>query len=313
MSSKNSALYDTEILTCQAIITQKFISSGEIYADLITVIITTYKREPFMLKRAIESVIAQTYSNWELIIVDDSPEDYEFRDKVRDMVMSFKGRIKYVRHEKNSGVSVARNTGIKFAQGEYLAFLDDDDEWLPEKLERQIEKFNNPEIGLVYCRNYYVDDATGKTHEVKKVCHEGKVFDALLRENFIGSPSFVILRKEYLRNVGGFVKDASPCEDWDMWIRFAEHYRISCVDAPLVKYHDNHGEHHDTILRRIKGQEYIYEKYAEYFNHYVKCKRLSALSVLNRKAGNYRKALIYWLKSLPLQPFRLWTHIKEFL
>lgn len=285
---------------------------------MITVIITTYKREPSMLKRAIESVIAQTYSDWELIIVDDSPADYEFRDEVRKMVMSFQGRIKYIRHEKNSGVSVARNTGIKLSQGEYIAFLDDDDEWLPKKLERQLEKFTSPEIGLVYCRNYYVDDAAGETHEVKKVCHEGKVFDKLIRENFIGSPSFVMFRTEYLREVGGFAVENTPieaCEDWELFIRIANEYEVACVDEALVKYHDNHGEHGDTILRRIRGQEYIYEKYKEYIqaDKYLNCKRLSALSALNRKAGNYRKALFYWLKALPLQPFRLWTHIKEFL
>ena len=283
---------------------------------MITVIITTCKRKPQMLKRAIESVFAQTFSDWELIIVDDSPEDYEFRDDVRDMIKNFSSSIKYIRHEKNSGVSIARNTGINLAQGEFIAFLDDDDEWLPEKLSRQLEKFGNYKIGLVYCRNYYVDDVSGEIHEVKKVCHEGKVFYALLRENFIGSPSFVIFRTEYLREVGGFAVETPPieaCEDWELFIRIAEKYEVACVDSPLVKYHDNHGEHGDTILRRIRGQEYIYNKYSQHFDFYVKCKRLSALSVLNRKAGNYRKALIYWLKALPLQPFRFWTHIKEFM
>ena len=284
---------------------------------MITVIITTCRREPSMLKRAIDSVFSQTISDWELIIVDDSPEDYELRDNVRDMVMSFQGRIKYIRHEKNSGVSIARNTGIKLAEGEYIAFLDDDDEWLPEKLERQLEKFYSPEIGLVYCRNYYVDDISGKINEVKKVCHEGKVFDKLIRENFIGSPSFVMFRTEYLREAGGFAVENPPieaCEDWELFIRIAKEYEVACVDEALVKYHDNHGEHGDTILRRIRGQEYIYEKYSEYIqaDKYLNCKRLSALSALNRKAGKYREALKYWLKSLPLQPFRMWTHIKEF-
>ena len=284
---------------------------------MISVIITTYKREPKMLRRAIDSVINQTYTDWEIIIVDDSPEDYALRDDVRDMVLGLDGNIRYVRHEKNMGVSAARNTGIVLAKGEYVAFLDDDDEWLPEKLDMQLRAFT-PETGFVYCRNYYVDDSTGDIHEVMKPKREGNIYGAIMRENFVGSPSFVMVRAECLREAGGFPVETprvEACEDWDLWIRLAEKYNAGFVDTALVKYHDNHGEHGDTLLKRIRGQEYIYTKYAKYIHAhpYIMCKRLSALSSMNRKAGNYRKALKYFVKALPFQVFRLGTHIKEFV
>ena len=106
--------------------------------ELISVIITTYKRNPEILKRAIDSVVAQTYENLELIIVDDSPESYELRDAVKGMVLAIEDkRVIYHQHKVNKGVCAARNTGIELSSGEYLAFLDDDDAWLLDKFTQQ--------------------------------------------------------------------------------------------------------------------------------------------------------------------------------
>ena len=127
---------------------------------MISVIITTYKRTPDIVLRAVSSVVAQTFGDWELIIVDDSPETWEIRPQIRLAVEKIANedlRIKYIPHDKNSGACAARNTGIMHAKGEYIAFLDDDDEWVPEKLEKQLDilQKSGDNVALVYCGSVY--------------------------------------------------------------------------------------------------------------------------------------------------------------
>ena len=98
--------------------------------ELVTVVITTYKRPPEIVNRAIQSVLMQTYPHIELIVVDDSPADYELREETARLVTGIGGNTRYIQHEKNLGACAARNTGLKHANGVYIAFLDDDDEWL---------------------------------------------------------------------------------------------------------------------------------------------------------------------------------------
>ena len=106
--------------------------------ELVTAIITTHKREPEIVERALKSILAQTYKNIEIIVVDDSPESFESRKAVKDSVTRYTNQnVKYVQHDECKGACAARNTGLYMAKGEYVAFLDDDDEWLPEKIEKQ--------------------------------------------------------------------------------------------------------------------------------------------------------------------------------
>lgn len=118
---------------------------------MISIIITTYKREVGILQRAIKSVLAQTYKELELIVVDDSPATYAHREAIRKYVTSISEiPTLYIQHERNMGACIARNTGIDNSSGEYICFLDDDDEWLPQKLEKQLQMFRE-DVGLVYC------------------------------------------------------------------------------------------------------------------------------------------------------------------
>lgn len=107
--------------------------------DLVSVIIPTYKRTFAMLSRAIKSVLSQSHKNIEIIVVDDSPSSFIDKDSIKRQVEKIPDdRIIYIQHESNQGACVARNTGIKNAKGDYVAFLDDDDEWLPDKLKLQL-------------------------------------------------------------------------------------------------------------------------------------------------------------------------------
>ena len=124
----------------------------------VSIIIPTYNREQ-LLGRAIKSVLAQTYQDFELIIVDDGSTDNTER-----LVKSFNSeKTRYIRHRKNKGPAAARNTGIRSAKGDYIAFQDSDDEWMPEKLEKQMRAFTTapPEVGVVYT-SYYSTINKGK-------------------------------------------------------------------------------------------------------------------------------------------------------
>lgn len=285
---------------------------------MITAVITTCQGSPAILKRAISSVIAQTCKDLELIIVDDSPKDYKLRDNIHNIVKSFQEKNKnifFIVHKDNFGVSAARNTAIKRAKGEYIAFLDENDEWLPGKLDVQLRKFStmSSDAGLVYCRYYSVDDRAGIREEIRTPGHEGKIFGTFIRENIITSPSLAMVSIKSLRHVGGFVADSIPYDDWDMWIRISGRYEVGFIDIPLVLYHERRTE--QDIRLKIWGREYLYARYRKYIlsHPYINCKKLSELSALYFQAGQYIKAFNYFMKALPLMPLRFFVYIYETL
>jgi len=148
-----------------------------------------------MVKKAIESVLSQTYSDFELIIADDSPPDFPGRSAVKKMIEDIADeRIRYIQHETNKGACAARNTGIQNAKGEYIAFLDDDDIWLPRKLETQLEGFADGQTGLVYCNYNVINEATGKVTVINNdYLARRNIMDQLLINNTLGI--FPMVRK----------------------------------------------------------------------------------------------------------------------
>src|SRR5699024_8437724 len=158
----------------------------------------TYKRHFKQIKKSVYSVLNQKYTNIELIIIDDNSKDnisiYNIENELNQIKDS---RIHYIQHGINKGACAARNTGIKNAKGEYIAFLDDDDEWLSNKLELQLQKFTNKEVGLVYCDSYTIktknDSIINKS--IRSFRISGMVYKQLLEKNFVGSTSFVLIRK----------------------------------------------------------------------------------------------------------------------
>ena len=193
----------------------------ELGAPVVTVVVPTYNRAS-LLVRAIGSVLAQTLRNWELIVVDDCSTD-----ETEQVVRSFSDdRIKYIRHDRNRRVSAARNTGIRCARGEYVAFLDDDDEWLPEKLQKVLEVFRNsdPEVGLVYTGEMILD-ARGKIVEISKATKSGWIYETVLASCFIGSPSRVTVKKQVLDRVAGFDEKLVNLEDCELWLEWRRSLR----------------------------------------------------------------------------------------
>ena len=265
----------------------------------VSVIIPTYNRAR-MVGRAIQSVLNQIYQDFELIVADDASTD-----NTEEVVKSFKDeRLRYIRHEKNSGTSVApRNTGIKAARGEYIALLDSDDEWLPEKLEKQIDKFNSvsPDIGLIYTGYIGVTEQTGKTFVEIMPCERGDVFSLMVERNLLGSLT-VLIRKECFQKAGVFDRELLALQDWDMWIRIAKYYKFDFVPEVLAKYYI-HGQQNQASLERvIQGTDRITRKYHDYLSKAVVSCRLKTLGIFCCYQGDFKRACWYFREAIRENP-----------
>lgn len=287
---------------------------------MISAVITTYKREPSMLSRAIESVISQTYEGLELIVVDDSPAFFPLRKEVEETVCKYMNNdkgisVRYIPHDTNCGACAARNTGIRNAKGDYIAFLDDDDEWLPEKTEKQMEVMLKTNAALVYCGRICKNDNTGNSYTEKVEYNRGRVFKSLLYQNFIGSTSFPLINIGVLREVGGFDELMQSAQDYDTWLRIAEDHEIDFVQEPLVIYHTHNGEQITSNPRkRINGLEMLNQKYKQYIDSDIALwhRRHIILAPYYAMNGDKKTAKKIWLECIKKCPWKIKDHIKYF-
>jgi glycosyltransferase involved in cell wall biosynthesis len=225
---------------------------------MVTIIIPTHNR-PSLLGRAVTSALAQDYANFEIIIVDDSP-----CDDAKKVIDSLKDqRLRYLRVGPMTA-SAARNVGINQAKGEYVAFLDDDDEWLPTKLSRQLERFNvcDEDVALVYTGLNFINETKGFKRVIIPV-YRGDVLEKLLEVGFVKSLSTVMVRTEVLREVNGFDEKMPSLHDWDLYLRVARKHKFDFVAAPLINYYVNYqGIMHD-IEKQLTGHAAFYAKYRD--------------------------------------------------
>ena len=273
----------------------------------VSVIIPTHNRAE-LLKRAINSVLRQTFEDFELIVVDDASSDNtpEVVEGIKD------GRIQYVRLKKNSGGPVARNTGIKRARGRFIALLDDDDEWLPNRLELQIEKFESLEkdVGVVYGGFYYVSQDTGEILGKRLPRYRGDVYAYFLKENFVGSPTLLI-RRECFKKAGLFDPKLKSSQDWDMWLRIAKYYKFDYVPAVVAKYYVHGHQITFNMEKYISGREKFVWKYPDiYKNPRILSLHLSQMGLLLILSGNAEKGLKYLAKSIAMAPLNMENYRK---
>jgi glycosyltransferase involved in cell wall biosynthesis len=279
--------------------------------ELISVIIPTCRRDAGIVRRAVVSALAQTHRDIELIVVDDSPESFPGRDAVGDMLCSLQDeRIRYIRHETNRGACAARNTGIAHSNGTYAAFLDDDDEWLPEKLARQLKRMREvgEDYALIGCGSVTVDDASGARRIRKPWPARGMVFDALILKNFIGSTSFPLIRRRCLDETGLFDVLMKSAQDYEMWLRLAARYKADTEDEPLALYHVNGGARISiNESNRIQGLERLNEIYAGYLREHPAAlsERLMKLVPHYIRAGERDKARRAFFRAARLAPFAI--------
>ncbi len=226
---------------------------------MISIIIPTYNRNN-ILKRAIKSALNQTFQDFEIIVIDDastkSPEK---------LITSFNdSRIKYFCHESNRGANAARNTGIKLSSGKYIAFLDSDDEWVPDKLECQIKHLENlpVKVGAHYSGSTTVSpEGVVLSHRIPSA--SGDILSKLLTGNCVGPLSSVMVRRSALDHAGFFDEHLPSSQDWDLYIRIAYHYHFSVTPTPLLRYHLTG----DSITKNLKakalGRKMILNKYED--------------------------------------------------
>jgi len=203
---------------------------------LVSVVIIAYNCAEYV-GHAIQSVLEQTWTRLEVIVVDDGSTD-----ATHAVVQGFSDpRVKYVRQE-NKGVPAARNEGVRHASGEFIAFLDCDDWWLPAKVEKQIARMaGHPEIGLVYSWAIRIDTSGTEGDRFDSVV-EGRALDRLLLGNCIaGSASSGMISRRAMETVGPFDESLRFAEDWEYWIRVASQFAVACVPDFDVRLLDRPG------------------------------------------------------------------------
>ena len=208
----------------------------------VSVIIPTYNRG-WILKEAIDSVLAQDYKDFELIVVDDGSTD-----NTSEVLAPYGNDIR-IFFQKNKGVSAARNRGITEASGQYIAFLDSDDLWLPRKLSTQIDFLNQMPDALI-CQTEEIWIRNGRRVNPKKRHKKpsGMIFEPSL-ELCLVSPSAVMIRRSLFDRVGEFDVTLPACEDYDLWLRISCRFPVHLIDTPLIIKRGGH----DDQLSSMKG------------------------------------------------------------
>jgi glycosyltransferase involved in cell wall biosynthesis len=222
----------------------------------VSVIIPTYNRAHFV-GLSIDSALQQTHPPLEVIVVDDGSTD-----DTAAALASYADRIRVFR-QPNSGAPSARNLGAANASGDYLAFLDSDDLWYPEKLERQLQRFDaEPELGLVHCGMESFDDATGRVLEVNVDGAEGWVAEQMLHFDkiVVFAGSSLLIPRRVFQEVGGFDVRLPPSEDWDLCYRIASRYKVGFVAGPYVRYRQHPGAIHLDIPKMERAMMLSFDK-----------------------------------------------------
>jgi glycosyltransferase involved in cell wall biosynthesis len=253
---------------------------------IVSVIIPTYNRAA-LLKRAVDSVLGQTYQHFELIVVSDGSTD-----NTDEVIKSFNdNRIRYLKHGKSRGASAARNTGIKASKGKYIAFLDDDDEWLPKKLEKQVLLIQSlpDKFGMVYCWMDYFDES-GKLIKKHHPKLKGYVFPHVLDAQRIGGCPTLLVHREVIEKIGGFDESLPRGNDGDFIRRVCKEYEVDFVPEVLVRVHIGHTDRissvsEQSLRNRVKGGETKLRKFSDDLKRFPE----AHASILRKLALTYLK------------------------
>ena len=211
----------------------------------ISVIIPTFNRIG-LLQRAIDSVLSQSLKPYEIIVVDDGSTD-----GTGDIIKQKYKSIKIIQ-QKNSGVSAARNNGIKHAKGDWIAFLDSDDEWNKDKIGQQVNRLtDNPKYSFCHTNEIWIRNGIRVNQKKKHKKYGGFIFEKCLDICRI-SPSSVLFNKNILNHVGLFNDKLPVCEDYDLWLRITADFEILFIDEPLIT---KYGGHDDQLSRSIEAIE----------------------------------------------------------
>lgn len=240
-------------------------------STLVSIIIPTQNRTQ-KLRDALESVAAQSHCNLEIVIIDDSSELSTQPCISASDAEQFHARtaipIKVIKNPDTIGASASRNKGIQAAQGKYIAFLDDDDLWLPEKIEKQLIAWRTyPEASVISC-NYFVSTDGITTGEVRLSENNGDhIKKRLLMSNVLGTCSVCMARTDFLKQLGGFDPSFPSCQDWELWIRLTQNFGPAfIVDETLAIHRNDRSPRISTnTKKRIRGYFMLVRKHRSLF------------------------------------------------
>jgi len=276
---------------------------------LISVIIPTYNRA-HLISRAIKSVLRQTHQKYELIIIDDGSTD-----NTREVINDYGDeRFKYVFFKENRGSpGRARNAGIMLAQGEYIAFMDSDDEWLPHKLEEEIKALADlpEEYGVVYSGGWAYQRNKERRYipYASQRAKSGDLKEIVLRTGLIW-PSGAMVKRQCFDRVGMFDESLPAIEDWEFWIRVSKAYHFYYLQKPLWNYNLNDsGSLSSNEEALLCALQLIYKKHYDDIRRfrYIEAKYLFWIGNLLIKSGQTREGRRHLVKSLILRPTALET------
>jgi len=235
----------------------------------VSVIICTYNREE-LIKRSIKSVLSQSFTDFELIIIDDASDD-----KTKDVATSFNdSRIKYFKNDINRGISKSRNKGCQIAEGEYIAMLDSDDWWLnDDKLKRQVEYLeSNPAVGLMGTGIVLYDKDNNFIKEEIFSGEDNKIRKKILSKNQFAQSSVVFRRDAYIA-AGGYDESLTVCEDLDLWLKIGTKYQLANLEEAMTAYYVNPDGISKLDKKRLnKVTDQLIEKYKFDYPGYLRAK-----------------------------------------
>jgi glycosyltransferase involved in cell wall biosynthesis len=273
---------------------------------VVSVVIPAFNRAG-TIGAAVDSVLAQTFQDLELILVDDASTD----DTADVLAGLGDSRIRVIRHESNKGAGAARNTGIEAARGEWVAFQDSDDLWMPTKLERQMARLSSPGASYIaaYC-GMLVEDMDNPCAQpryipdTKVTTREGNILNELLTRSFISTQTLVA-RRDLLMSIGGFDEELPALEDWECVLRLAQHDSFALVDEPLVRQRFSPNSITRSADRRLKARIQILEKHRELLarDPLVLASHHYSIAGALRQSGRLEEAAQHITAALHCRPF----------
>ncbi|MDP2923088.1 MAG: glycosyltransferase [Candidatus Omnitrophota bacterium] len=271
----------------------------------VLVVIPIFNGEKYIAE-AIDSVLSQTYQDFQIVVVDDGSND-NTEKIVLSYIDKYPSKIKYIR-QNNGGAASARNRGIKSVSSEYVAFVDHDDVWLPEKLKYNMEVLENKKhLAFVCSEAYRINEHGEIIDKLQRLSKDAEDFESLFNRNFVLTLT-VTARRSSIENVGFFDEKISYSEDYDLWLRLAKHYKYKYIDLPLAKYRTHSSQKssnlymiYANILKTLKKKEIsnnvnfltYRKKIAKLYYH------LGEICVQN---NNYLQASLDFLHSLNMHP-----------
>ena len=277
----------------------------------VSVIIPTHNRAE-LLGKAVQSILDQTFTDFELLVCDDASTD-----NTPELIKRFEDkRILYTRYETNRGVIEVRNNAITNSKGKYIEFLDDDDEWIPTKLEKQVALLDRSpdKLGVVYTGASSTDMELGRIIKVFTPRYRGNILKDLLKGNFLNT-STIVLRKLCFEKLGLFDPRFGYAEDFDMWIRIAEVFDYDYIKESLVKHRVNRVSLSTNYGSVTRGLENLFVKHRELFEsddkalgvHFFK------LGIAYCYYGDTKLGRSNILKAIKLNPFDIKLYYNLFI